>query len=428
VDLQNDFTTGDNHDPKNCQQKLHLLDKHSKTAIPKVTQSEGTSFAHKGGRDGGQSYNSNGKGHESGTYDKKYWKDKECYKFHKMGHPAKHCGKKSNSNDGDDSSAAATVNSVKKLQKDIKSTRKAFTTVNTQLEKLKEAESDISESESEDEASHFKMDVALQFVQLEKEFEPRIAKLFKQAGSSVKIYLREVIRLDSQSTMDIFYNEALVSKTCKSTTSMRLKINGGTMVVIWKATMPGYNKNVWFSTRANTNIIALSNWIQQYRVTYDSGDKMFVVHRESQGKPNMESRMHKCGLHYYNPRNEKHLAFINTVSENKEGFTKRQIKGAELARTLYKTLSYPSMKDFKWVIQSNQIKDCSVTVQDIDVDRNIWGKKTAALKGKTTWSKSTPLARDYFKVPMELMKLHKEVFLTTGIFFVNKIPLLLTLI
>jgi hypothetical protein len=44
-----------------------------------------------------------------------------------------------------------TVNSGKKLQKDIKSMRKAFTTVNTQVEKLKEAESNISESEGEDE-------------------------------------------------------------------------------------------------------------------------------------------------------------------------------------------------------------------------------------------------------------------------------------
>jgi hypothetical protein len=66
-----------------------------------------------------------------------------------------HIAVKSNSNYDDNSSAAATVNSVKKLQKDIKSMRKAFMTVNTQLEKLKEAESDISESEGEDEASHF---------------------------------------------------------------------------------------------------------------------------------------------------------------------------------------------------------------------------------------------------------------------------------
>jgi hypothetical protein len=131
------------------------------------------------------------------------------------------------------------------------------------------------------------MDAALQFVQAEKEFEPRIARLIKQAGLSVKIDLQEIILLDSQSTMNIFCNAALVSKTCKSTTSMRLKSNGGTMVVTQKSTMPGYNKDFWFSTRAITNITALSNLIQQYCVTYDSDDKMFVVHRESQDKPNM---------------------------------------------------------------------------------------------------------------------------------------------
>jgi hypothetical protein len=114
--------------------------------------------------------------------------------------------------------------------------------------------------------------------------------------------------------------------------------------------MPGYNKDVWFGTRSITNIIALSNLIQQYRVTYDSDDKMCVVQRESQGKPNMEFHMHKCGLHFHDPRNEKHLDYVNTVSENKEGFTKRHINGAELVRTLYKTLSYLSMKNFKWVI------------------------------------------------------------------------------
>jgi hypothetical protein len=85
------------------------------------------------------------------------------------------------------------------------------------------------------------------------------------------------------------------------------------------------------------------------------------------------------------------------------------------------------MKDFKWVIQSNRIKDCPVTIQDIDGARNIWGKNIAALKSKTTRSKSIPVARDYAKVTIELMKLHNEVILTTNIFFVTKIPFFLTL-
>jgi hypothetical protein len=61
----------------------------------------------------------------------------------------------------------------------------------------------------------------------------------------------------------------------------------------------------------------------------------------------MVLRIHECVLHYYDPRKTEHLAFVSTVYENKEGFTKRQIKGAETARALYTKLSYPSMKDFK---------------------------------------------------------------------------------
>jgi hypothetical protein len=387
VDLQNDFTTGDNHYPKNHQLTLHLLDKYSKTAVAKVTQSEGTSFAQRSGRRCGHGERSdNGKIHDN--IDKEYWKDNTCYKFEKKGHPANKCPKKSN-NDDNEKSMVSTASSVNNFKKDFKSMKKALDMVNTQLEKLKEADYDLSGSEDDDDQSHFQMDAALQFAQVDTEFEPTIANLFKQAGSSANINLWEVILLDSQSTMDLLCNAALVSKTYTSTTSMRLKSNSGTMVVTLKATMQGYNKDVWFSTRAIANIITCSSLIQQYGIMYDSDDKMCVVNQESQGKPNMEFQMHKCGLHYYHPRNEKHVVFVNTVSENKEGFTKRQIKGA-----LYKTLSYPSMTYFKWVIRDNRINDCPVTVQDIDVALKIWVKNIAALKVKTTQSKTIPVTRD----------------------------------
>ena len=101
--------------------------------------------------------------------------------------------------------------------------------------------------------------------------------------------------------------------------------------------MAGYHKNIWFSKRAITNIIALRNIIQQYWVTYDSEDKMFIVHQEAEDKPNMEFRMHKSGLHYYEPR-DKHFSFIKTVSGNKEGYNQRQIKSAKVARTIYAKL------------------------------------------------------------------------------------------
>jgi hypothetical protein len=79
------------------------------------------------------------------------------------------------------------------------------------------------------------------------------------------------------------------------------------------------------------------------------------------------------------------------------------------------------------VIRSNHIKDCPVTCQDINVAIKIWGKNIAALKGKTTRSNMNPVARVYVKLPMESLKLNEEVFITTDIFFVNKISFFLTL-
>jgi hypothetical protein len=182
------------------------------------------------------------------------------------------------------------------------------------------------------------------------------------------------------------------------------------MTVTKKVTMSGYKKKVWYSKDAITNIIALSNLIQQYHVTYDSRDQIFVVHREDQGKANMEFRMHESGLHYFQPGKED-FVFVSTVSGNKEGYTQRQLKGAEKARDLYAKLGYPSQKDSKWVIQSNQINDCPVTVQDVEAAHNIWGENSAALKGKTTRSKPIHVAKDFIKVPKEILKLHQEVFL-----------------
>ena len=415
--LQNDFTTGDNHYPKNRQQTLHLLDKFSKTVAPKVaTQSEGTAFVQGSG------------GKKKKPFDEVYWKDKECYECHEKGHPSSHCPNKKKSKESDDQTVASTKSSVDKLKKQVKEMKKKFTTVNTQLEKLKET-SDMSGSDSEsEEASHFQF----QFLQTKADFQPRIAKLFKQSRPSVKLNLdlREVILLDNQSTMDLFCNPAFVESTTKSSSTMRVKSNGGSLVVNHKAELNGYHTEVWYSKRAITNILSLSNIIKQYRVTYDSKvATTFIVHRAAAGKPDMHFRMHASGLHYYDPREDavEELAFLGTVSENKQGFTKRQIAGAEAARALYTTLCHPSMKDFKWVIRSNQIKDCPVTVEDVDVATKIWGKNIAALKGKTTRSTPSPVAPDFVKVPAELLKLHKEVFLTIDIFFVNKIPFFLSL-
>ena len=112
-------------------------------------------------------------------------------------------------NDDDEKSVASNAKSVRKLSKDFKKMKKNFATVNTQLTKLAgegDGGSDLSDSD-QDESSHFQ--TGLQFTQFKEQFEPRIAKIFKQTHatkSKIKLDLREVILLDSQLTMDLMCN------------------------------------------------------------------------------------------------------------------------------------------------------------------------------------------------------------------------------
>ena len=94
-------------------------------------------------------------------------------------------------------------------------------------------------------------------------------------------------------------------------------------------------------------------------------------------------KMHTSGLHYWDPFNAD-FNFINTVNKNKDVFTKRQIANADKSRELFASIPYPSNADYKWILKSNQIKDCPVSIKDAEVATKIWGPNIAALKGITT--------------------------------------------
>jgi hypothetical protein len=91
-----------------------------------------------------------------------------------------------------------------------------------------ENESDLSDSDDEDdEQSHFQMNYAFH-----QDFEQRnIDILFKKRGPKLNLALRNIVLLDSQSTMDLFCNPQLVSSIRRSKTTMKLQSNGGTMAV-----------------------------------------------------------------------------------------------------------------------------------------------------------------------------------------------------
>ena len=93
--------------------------------------------------------------------------------------------------------------------------------------------------------------------------------------------------------------------------------------------------------------------------------------------------MHKDGLYDHDTRNRE-ITLVQTVQENEEGYSQRQIQDAKKARDLYAKVGYPSARYFKNIISKNLFLNCPVTASDVVRDEKIYGRDIHALKGKTT--------------------------------------------
>ena len=129
-DLSDDYTKGTDNYPQTRSQALMMMDHYSKSPAA-VAISEGTAFAQSGKKkkDDKNKAKSDGKDKDPKDFDKDYWKDKECYRCGKKGHPASACSVKPPKDDNDDSKSASKSGS--KINMDVlrklRATGKALT-------------------------------------------------------------------------------------------------------------------------------------------------------------------------------------------------------------------------------------------------------------------------------------------------------------
>jgi Reverse transcriptase (RNA-dependent DNA polymerase) len=379
-DLENSFTKGNDDYPSDVVSAFHLINEYKnwqpRSAVPEAS---GVAFAQK-----------NSKKNNKNDKTEDWKKEATCHKCGKKGHIRPDCPE----DDDDD-------------EKETPSPKKSI---------LKKKTGDKKKP-----AVNFATDVASDAEDEETESQ------FYQYGfcttSSNRMNLRNMILLDNQSTVDLFCNKNLVSEVWDSDDSMTVKGNGGLLHTNKKAFLRNYGE-IWFHPKAITNILSLKNVRERFQVTFDSDTtNTFMVHKPN--GPPLKFHMHKDGLYYHDPK-EHQMALVNTVKDAEEGFSKRQIAQAKIAREFQAVVGNPSTHDLKAIVSSNQIANCPINVDDIDRAETIYGPSVPILKGKTTRRSPDRVVSDYITIPKKVIDSNKNVDLSGDIFFINKIPFFAT--
>jgi hypothetical protein len=125
---------------------------------------------------------------------------------------------------------------------------------------------------------------------------------------------------------------------------------------------------VWYNETAIANIFGLSDLKKKHRITFDSEkEDAFIVHTE---EGNMKFECNPEGFYTFEVSDkylemESHL--INTVKENRVGYTQRQFEQAKKVRELYHIVGTPTIETFKTLLKMNAIRNCPVTMEDVNI-------------------------------------------------------------
>jgi len=66
------------------------------------------------------------------------------------------------------------------------------------------------------------------------------------------------------------------------------------------------------------------------------------------------------------PDNKTKVQLVETVKENKNIWTQRQVESAKRARELMHALVYPAVSNLKCIIKVTSINNCPVTTEDLE--------------------------------------------------------------
>ena len=122
------------------------------------------------------------------------------------------------------------------------------------------------------------------------------------------------------------------------------------------------------------------------------------------------------------------LAMIQTIHQNFEGFTGREVLRAKLSWEVQSQIGHPPDEKFKQIIRAGKkqgLKNCPVNAEDVSNSLAIYGPNRPILIGTKTRENPDRVTEGRIEIPWDFYWLHKFVTLSTDLMFVGGLPFLI---
>jgi hypothetical protein len=110
---------------------------------------------------------------------------------------------------------------------------------------------------------------------------------------------------------------------------------------------------------------------------------------------------------------------MDTVWSNKEGFTPKQLKAAQAARSAMHIVGALDIKNIKYAIRGGLFKNCPITKEAINHAEIIYGPDGSTLKGKSTRPTTKKEVDDWIEIPKESYERNQQLELCVDFMYVN---------
>ena len=254
------------------------------------------------------------------------------------------------------------------------------------------------------------------------------------------------ILLDTCSTVNVCKNASIITdvrKCCKGEELM-IVTNGGSQDYNQIGLFKYLSLPIYYNPKSIANILSFKEVasVPGVCITMDTAMERAIFVTLPDGR---KIKFKECdiGLYYFDAKDEAELPkdknikeevqnylievnLLSTVAENKSLFSRREIQGAKNARILQQSLGWPSTTTYKSYVKNNLIRNCGVTIDDIERSLKIYGTPVPLIKGKMTYIGPTTNDMSVTYLPPDIIVHHRHIQLYMDFFYVNKMPFLHT--